>query len=248
VDAKKGRPAHAYAAIDRVADPAEQICSDAVRDVTWDVYRNSMLQHFRSSLSRYARCSDDPLDLARQYEAESPYRHRRLFRVMQAAQSTCVGIGWQAFDTAFWGRHGHAAVNFGNAHQHDGADGVVCGSRIQVKLARPLIPRSGLHEGSREHRNYMVNNVAPVGTGVKNLILMISDVRFSMDWPVFYGTTEELMDTVRRVRISPVGPGTPVLGSGSWHTSERAILSSWGGSAAEMVLADYVASRNRCAL
>jgi hypothetical protein len=217
-----------------------------VRPVSWTQYRNALLRFARNSLVQYASCSDSALDKARLDEALSGSSTRRLFRVLAAANHSRVGIDWQRFDIEFWRSRGHAGVNFKNGWQPDAADGVLCGCRIQAKFARPLVPRSGPYKGDFGYRTYIANKVAPFGSGVFNLILMTSDVLQPQDWPVFFGTTEELAETVRRVRISNPVRDEQVLGSMTWNVRERAVLTHWGEASAEHTLSSYVELRNSC--
>lgn len=192
---------------------------------------------------RRAKVMDRPVDADLLERARTAGGRVSLLRTLKLLSPTVVGLDWQKFDVEFWASQGLEAENFGNAQMYDGADGFVDGDRLQYKIARTSVRRSGSLESSAV---FGVFGLAPEGSGVKNVILMVDDRLPSKDWRVFFGTTEELFATAMAVRTVPGRfgyRGLPPLTSGQWKPRVNHVRSLWGGSRGEMTLSSYVEMR-----
>jgi hypothetical protein len=227
---KKGRPARAHA-------------EKSEKQTHWKRYQNRMRRFAYDSLAQHAQRTGRPLDADLLELARTAGGRVSLRRSLRLAGAARLGLDWQRFDAEFWASQGLEAENFGNSPMHDGADGVVDGVRLQYKIARTTLGRTG---SRAKAAFFAVNDLAPLGSGVKNVILFVDDLLPPKDWRLFYGTTEELFDTAMAVRARPGQLGfkrLPPLGAGSWMPQVHHIHTLWGGSAAEMTLSSYVAAR-----
>jgi hypothetical protein len=206
----KGRPARAHAE------------NSAAQNLKWKKYQNSFRAFMYDTIAEYATVSRNPLDKERPAKARTAGGRVSLRRALLVARSAHAGLGWQKFDASFWASQGLISEDFGNSRQADSADGVVGGVRLQYKIARPTLSIKRVDGEAPKviWTGFMVNKVAPVGSGVKNVILFVDDALPSKDWPLFYGTTEELFDTAMAVRAHPGRRGSKglwSLGSGAWR-------------------------------